>query len=111
MALRWQAAATLLLAGAGWLVSGGHGALSAALGGSVGIVAAVGFAIVGSLGSNRDAGRALLQVLRAEAVKILLIVVLLLLVLNAYKDAHIVWLIGSFLVSALVLSLAPAFRD
>lgn len=111
MVLRWQGFVTLGLAVAGGLVSGRHGTLSAALGGMVGILAAVGFAIVGSLGSNRDVGRALLQVIRAEAVKILLIVVLLWLVLKLYKDAQIVWFIGSFLASALILSVVPVLSE
>lgn len=109
--LRWQGIATAALTGIAWLTSGGNGALSAALGGLVGIAAAVGFAAVASLGSARDAGTALLSVLRAEAVKIALIVVLLLLVLTNYKDVAIVWFIGSFLASALILSIAPAVPD
>ena len=109
--LRWQGIATVVLAAIAWLTSGGNGALSAALGGLVGIAAAVGFAAVASLGGARDAGTALLSVLRAEAVKIALIVVLLWLVLTNYKDVAIVWFIGSFLVSALILSVAPAVPD
>jgi ATP synthase protein I len=109
--LRWQGIATAVLTAIAWLTSGGNGALSAALGGLVGIAAAVGFAAVASLGSARDAGTALLSVLRAEAVKIALIVVLLWLVLTNFKDVAIVWFIGSFLASALILSIAPAVPD
>ena len=109
--LRWQAIATVVLAAIAWLTSGGNGAVSAALGGLVGIAAALGFAAVASLGGARDAGTALLSVLRAEAVKIALIVVLLWLVLTHYKDVAIVWFIGSFLASALILSIAPAVPD
>jgi ATP synthase protein I len=109
--LRWQGIATVVLTAIAWLMSGGHGALSAALGGLVGIAAAVVFAAVASLGGASDAGTALLSVLRAEAVKIALIVVLLWLVLTTYKDVAIVWFIGSFLASALILSIAPAVRD
>jgi ATP synthase protein I len=83
----------------------------ATLGGLVAIAAAVAFAVVASLGGARDAGTALLSVLRAEAAKIALIVVLLWLVLTNYKDVAIVWFIGSFLASALILSFAPALRD
>jgi ATP synthase protein I len=109
--LRWQGIATVVLAAIAWLASGGNGALSAALGGLVGIAAALGFAAVASLGGAGDAGTALLSVLRAEAVKIALIVVLLWLVLTNYKDVAIVWFIGSFLASALILSIAPAVTD
>ena len=109
--LRWQGIATIALTAIAWLTSGGNGALSAALGGLVGIAAALAFAAVASLGPTSDAGTALLSVLRAEAVKIALIVVLLWLVLTNYKDVAIVWFIGSFLASALILSIAPAVRD
>ena len=109
--LRWQGIATLVLTAIAWLASGGHGALSAALGGLVGIAAAVAFAAVASLGSASGAGNALLSVLRAEAVKIALMVVLLWLVLTTYKEVAIVWFIGSFLASALILTIAPAVQD
>jgi ATP synthase protein I len=109
--LRWQGIATIVLTAIAWLASGGHGALSAALGGLVGIAAAVAFAAVASLGSASGAGTALASVLRAEAVKIALIVVLLWLVLTTYKEVAIVWFIGSFLASALILTIAPAVRD
>lgn len=109
--LLWQGIATAALTAIAWLASGGNGSLSAALGGLVGIVAAVVFAAVASLGSASGAGTALLSVLRAEAAKIALIVVALWLVLTTYKEVAIVWFVGSFLASALILSIAPALRD
>jgi ATP synthase protein I len=109
--LGWQGIVTAALTGIAWATSGRHGATSAALGGLTGIAAAVGFAIVAALGGTRDAGTALLAALRAEAVKIALIVALLWLVLSTYKEVAIVWFIGSFIASALILSFAPAVRD
>jgi ATP synthase protein I len=109
--LRWQGIVTLALTAIAWFVSGGRGALSAALGGTIGIAAALAFAIVASLGGANGAGPALLAVLRAEAVKIALIVVLLWLVLTTYKEVAIVWFIGTFLASALILAIAPAVRE
>jgi len=109
--LGWQGIATLALTIIAWATSGRHGATSAALGGLTGIAAAVAYAVVASLGGARDAGTALLAALRAEAVKIALIVVLLWLVLSTYKEVAIVWFIGSFIASALILSFAPAVRD
>jgi ATP synthase protein I len=109
--LRWQGIATAVLTAIAWLTSGGHGALSAALGGLVGIAAAVVFAAVASLGGASGAAPALLSVLRAEAVKIALIVVALWVVLTTYKEVSIVWFIGAFLASTLILSIAPAVRD
>jgi ATP synthase protein I len=109
--LRWQGIVTLALTAIAWFVSGGRGALSAALGGTIGIAAALVFAVVASLGSASGAGPALLAVLRAEAAKIALIVVLLWLVLTTYEEVAIVWFIGSFLASALILAIAPAVRE
>jgi hypothetical protein len=37
--------------------------------------------------------------------------VLLWLVLSTYKEVAIVWFIGSFIATALILSFAPAVRD
>ncbi len=109
--LRWQGIVTVALTAIAWLASGGHGGASAALGGLIGIVAAVAFATVASLGGASGAGVALLAVLRAEAVKIGLIVVLLWLVLTTYKEVAIVWFIGAFLASVLILAIAPAIRE
>jgi ATP synthase protein I len=109
--LRWQFIATLALTAIASLADGRHGAASAALGGLVAIAAAVAFAAVASLGGAASAGTALLAVLRAEAVKVGLIVVALWLVLTTYKDVAIVWFIGSFLATVLILAIAPAVRD
>jgi ATP synthase protein I len=109
--LRWQVIATIALTAIAWFATGKHGAASAALGGLVAIAAAVVFAAVASLGGAASAGTALLAVLRAEAVKVGLIVVALWLVLTTYKDVAVVWLIGSFLVTVLILAMAPAVRD
>jgi ATP synthase protein I len=109
--LRWQIIATLALTAIAWLATGKHGALSAALGGLVATAAAVAFAAVASLGGAAGAATALLAVLRAEAVKVGLIVVALWLVLTTYKDVAVVWFIGSFLATVLILAMAPAVRD
>lgn len=109
--LRWQVIATLALTALAWLATEKHGAASAALGGLVGITATVVFASVASLGSASNAGTALLAVLRAQAAKVGLIVLALWLVLTTYKDVVVVWFIGSFLATVLILSIAPAVRD
>ena len=111
VALGWQGVAALALTAIAWATVGPHAGWSALLGVLVGIVAVVVSAAVGSIGGARSPGLALLAVLRAEAVKIALIVVLLWLVLKIYKDASVVWFIGSFLVSILILVLTPLVRD
>jgi F0F1-type ATP synthase assembly protein I len=109
--LGWQGACAVAFAAAAWALSGPHAAASAGLGAGVGIAAAVAFALVASLGGAASAGVALAAVLRAEAVKIALIVVSLWLVLKFYEDVSVAWFIGSFLVSALILSLAMLIRE
>lgn len=111
VALGWQGGAALALMAIGWVAAGPNAGWSALLGALVGIVAVVISAAVGSIGGTGSAGLALLAVLRAEAVKVALIVVLLWLVLKIYEDASVVWFIGSFLVSILILVLAPLVRD
>ena len=109
--LGWQAVVAIALTAIAWAGSGPQAAVSAALGALVGIAAAVAFAFVASLGGAGSAGVALLSVLRAEAVKIGLIVVLLWLVLKLYRDVVVVWFIGSFLLCALILSMAVLVRE
>jgi ATP synthase protein I len=109
--LGWQAVSAIAAATIAWAASGVHAAVSAALGALVAIAAAVAFALVASLGGSGNAGVALLSVLRAEAVKIGLIVVLLWLVLKLYQDVVVVWFIGSFLPCALILSMAVLVRE
>ena len=96
------AAATLISV---WL-GGPHGALSAGLGGSIGIVSILAFAAVASRGTPKSAAEALHGALRAEAVKIVLMVVLLWLVLATYKSVLAVALIGSFIVTVVVSTMA-----
>jgi len=109
--LGWQAVCAIALTAIAWAGSGSHAAVSAALGALVGIAAAVAFAFVASLGGSGSAGVALLSVLRAEAVKVGLMVVLLWLVLKLYQDVVVVWFIGSFLLCALILSMAVLVRE
>jgi ATP synthase protein I len=109
--LRWQLIATAALAALSGLVAGRHGVASAALGGLVSFVAGLGFAAVASVSRKDSAGLAMLAALRAEAVKIILIVVLLWVVLVIYKNVEIVAFIGTFIATTIVFSLALFVRD
>jgi len=106
--LRWQLAATIVMALVGGLLAGRHGAVSVLLGGLVVSAAAGASMLVASLGARASAspGSALLAVLRAEAVKVAIIVLLLWLVLTSYKDVVMLGFIGSFVVSVGILGLA-----
>ncbi|MCK6371832.1 MAG: ATP synthase subunit I [Gammaproteobacteria bacterium] len=109
--LRWQMLATVVLAGmAGWL-AGPDGAVSAVLGGSVSIVAGMGFAGMASL-SRADSGATLMAgALRAEAVKIILIVLLLWLVLTTYEKVVVVAFFATFFVATVLFSAAALVRE
>ncbi len=109
--LGWQLIATAALAAISALVAGQHGALSAVLGGLVSFVAGLGFAAVASASRKDSAGLAMLAALRAEAFKIILIVILLWVVLSVYKNVVIVAFIGTFTVATIVFSLALFVRD
>jgi ATP synthase protein I len=109
--LRWQLLVTLALAlVAGW-VSGRPGALSAALGGAVSFLAGVAFAAMASVGRADSAGSVLIGALRAEGVKILVIVLLLWLVMTLYRGVVMVPFIGTFIAATLVFSGAAFVRE
>jgi ATP synthase protein I len=109
--LVWQliatAALTLL---SGWL-EGGHGAVSAALGGAVGLVAGLGFAVMVQRGRDKSAGGTLVTALQAELVKIGLSVFLLWMVLKNYEGVIAPACVGSFILSILIFSMAFFVRD
>jgi len=85
--------------------------VSAALGGLVSFVAGLGFAAVASASRKDSVGLAMLAALRAEAVKIVLIVALLWVVLSVYKSVVIVAFIGTFTVTVIVFALALFVRE
>ena len=109
--LRWQLIATAALALIAGVLAGGHGALSAALGGAVSIFAGLASAVVATMGRAKSAEAALIAVLRAEAVKIGLIVVLLWLVLANYRDVAVVVFISSFVVTVVIFAMAFFVRE
>jgi len=109
--LRWQLAATAVMAlAAGWL-AGAHGAVSAAAGGLISIVAGLAAALVASRGNAGSAGGVLVGALRAEAVKIGLAVLPLWLVLANYAEAVVGVFLGAFVVTMLIFAMAFFVRD
>jgi ATP synthase protein I len=108
---RWQAwatAAMALIAVAFW---GMHAGLSALLGGLVSMAAGAVFAIVAYTGRSASAGRALRVALRAEAAKVIAVVLLLWLVLATYKEVVPLGFLGAFVVTVVIFSAAIAVRD
>ena len=100
--LRWQLYATAAMALGAGAIAGMHGAFSAALGGIVSWAAGLVFAVMVSGGRVRTAGEALRFLFRAEASKIMLIIILLWLVLSTYQEVVPVAFFAAFIVSVLV---------
>ena len=109
--LRWQLIATTAVALIAGALAGGHGALSAALGGAVSILSGLASAVVASLGRARSAEGVVFAALTAEAVKIGLIVVLLWIVLAAYRDVAVPVFLGSFAVTVVIFAMAFFVRE
>lgn len=109
--LRWQVVATAVLALAGGYLAGAHGALSVALGGAVSLCAGWAAAAVASRGSAQSAAGILTGALAAEGVKIGLIGVLLWLVLATYREVVVFAFLGTFVLTALVFSMAFFVRE
>jgi len=93
-----------------WL-AGINGAISAALGGSIGIIAGLAFAALAARGRSKSAGEALYTALRAEAVKLVLMVLLLWFVLATYRDVVAIGLIGTFIATVLIFTMAILVRE
>jgi ATP synthase protein I len=106
-----QAAATIAMAAIAGLWVGGHGALSALLGGVINLSAGVVYVFVLAIAPPRSAGATIAALFRAEAAKILVIVALLWLVLTTYHDAVLPALLAAFIVTVLLFRVALFIRD
>lgn len=110
-AMRWQIYATaglVLLAG---LLFGVHGAVSAVLGGLINQIADLAYAVLVSGSRVRTAGNTLRALFRAEAARIILIVLQMGWVLTAYKAVvHPVFFIA-FAVSVVVFRMAILVKE
>ncbi len=111
--LRWQVIATgVMTLGLGLLTSASvHGAVSAMLGGLVGVCAGLAFSIVVSLSKSDSLGGTLVTAFRAEASKVTVAVALLWLVFATYKEVVAIGFIGSFAVSILIFGMAFFVRE
>ena len=109
--LRWQLIVTAALALLALLPWGLHGAVSAALGGLVNVTAGWVFGWLVSRRKPLTAGEALRTMIRAEGVKILLIIVQLWAVFVNYGEIVIAAFLASFAVAVLVSTAAIAVPD
>ncbi len=104
-----QVLATIIIASLAVWLAGVHGAISAALGGLISIIAGLVFVLLAARsaeGKGISAGEVIYAALKAEAAKLFLAMVLLWLVLATYEDVVVVGLLGSFVVSILIFSMA-----
>lgn len=109
--VRWQVIATGALAIIAAFVWGRDGAISAALGGAVNVIAGWVYGWRVSRGEARTAGEALQTMMRAEAIKILLILAGLWIALSAYKDMVHVAFFAAFVITVLIFAAAIAVPD
>ena len=109
--LRWQlyAAVVSALIAAFW--QGSHGAYSALLGGVINIVAGAASAWLALRGESRTAGAALYALVRAEAVKVVLIVAQLWLVLALYTQVVPGAFFGTFVLTVILSTMGFIVRD
>ena len=102
----WQLLATGLMAIAcGWFV-GMHGAISALLGGLVSVVASLVYSLLIDRHKGYTAGEVVKTALKAEAIKILVMIILLFGVFLLYKEVVPIVFIGVFIVAAIIFSMA-----
>lgn len=109
--LLWQVVATAALTLAGGFLAGADGALSAAMGGGVSIVAGWASAVVAARSRAQSAAGVLVGALKAEAVKIGLIALLLWLALAKYENVVAPALLASFIVTVLIFTMAFFVRE
>ena len=109
--LRWQLIVTAVLTLIAALLWGKDGALSAALGGAVNVTAGWVYGWRVAQGEARTAGEALRTALRAEALKVVLIVVQLWLVLAHYPQIVHAAFFAAFVLTVVVFAAAIAVRD
>ena len=107
----WQVIATGIVAAAGSLGWGWHGAVSGMLGGITNLSAGAAYAFVVGLANPASAGGTLVTAFRAEAIKVVLIVVQLWLVLTMYPDVVHAVFFAAFVVTVLVTQAAILIRD
>lgn len=109
--MRWQSIVTAAMVMVLGFVWGLHGAASAFLGGVTSIASAAVFAaIIARYPASTPAG-VLITAFKAEAMKVIFIVLMLWLVLTLYKDVVAVGFIGTFAITVLIFGMALFVTD
>jgi ATP synthase protein I len=96
----------IAFAALGGLWAGGHGAVSGALGAAINLVANFVYALMGGIVRPASAAGALFVIIRAEGIKIGLILVQLFLVVKLYRELVMGPFIVAFIATALMFAIA-----
>lgn len=103
----WQGLATAVFVAAAGSLAGGDGALSGLLGGMIGLAGVLVFALM-SARPAASSSAAVRSALRAEAAKVVVMVLLLWLVFAAYQSMVVPAFLGAFVISVLLSGMAFA---
>jgi ATP synthase protein I len=109
--LRWQGLLTAAALALAAYFAGIHGVVSAGLGGVISMASGLLFAAIANVREGRTADDVLLTAFKAEAAKIVFIVLALWLVMAAYRNLVAVIFIGTFIATILVSSAAFFVSD
>lgn len=109
--MQWQLAVTAVLTVLAGLMAGADGALSAALGGAVSLCAGWTSAVVAAKGKAQSAGGILFGALRAEGVKLGVMLVMLGAAFAAYEQMVAAAFLGTFVATAVIFSMAFFVRE
>ena len=109
--IRWQILFTIIAALASGLLIDLNGAISALLGGFISVTSSFAFAVIVSRHKGFTAGGTLRTALRAEAVKIIVTVLLLWFVFVNYEEINTLVFIGTFAIAVIVNSMALLVSD
>jgi len=109
--LRWQGLLTAAALALAAYFAGIHGVVSAGLGGVISMASGLLFAAIATVREGRTADDVLLTAFKAEAAKIVFIVLALWLVMAAYRNLVAVIFIGTFIATILVSSTAFFVSD
>lgn len=108
--LRWQLVATGVVALVALFIFGVHAGISAVAGGLSVVVAAFAASKIAQR-SNKEASAILINMLKAEAIKILLVVILLFITFKVYKQLVPMALIAGLAAAAFFSGAAMAKQD
>jgi ATP synthase protein I len=109
--LLWQAVATAAVAAVAGVWAGGNAAWSAVLGGAVNLAANAMYGFAYGLMRPTGPGGAVIAAVRAEASKILLVLVLLLAVVVLFRELVLAAFLATFILTALLFRLVLIVRD